>query len=103
MGLRQLYFLIGGLLDRLVYLSYGLAVVLGFIGVKLILEALHHQGVHWAPEVPILVSLGVIIGTLAVTAVASLAKSSRDAREKARTPAAEQDEARVDDNASERV
>jgi tellurite resistance protein TerC len=71
--------------------------------VKLILEALHHQGVHWAPEVPILVSLGVIIGTLAVTAVASLAKSSRDAREKARTPAAEQDEARVDDNASERV
>jgi tellurite resistance protein TerC len=103
MGLRQLYFLIGGLLDRLVYLSYGLAVVLGFIGVKLILEALHHQGVHWAPEVPILVSLGVIIGTRAVTAVASLAKSSRDAREKARTPAAEQDEARVDDNASERV
>jgi tellurite resistance protein TerC len=80
MGLRQLYFLIGGLLDRLVYLSYGLAVVLGFIGVKLILEALHHEGVHWAPEVPILVSLGIIIGTLAVTAVLSLLKSSRDAK-----------------------
>jgi tellurite resistance protein TerC len=77
MGLRQLYFLIGGLLDRLVYLSYGLAVVLGFIGVKLILEALHHEGVSWAPEVPILVSLSVIMGTLAVTAVASLVKSSR--------------------------
>jgi tellurite resistance protein TerC len=103
MGLRQLYFLIGGLLDRLVYLSYGLAVVLGFIGVKLILEALHHQGVHWAPEVPILVSLGVIIGTLAITAVASLAKSSRDAREQTETPAAAQDETPVADEPSERV
>jgi tellurite resistance protein TerC len=103
MGLRQLYFLIGGLLDRLVYLSYGLSVVLGFIGVKLILEALHHQGVHWAPEVPILVSLGVILGTLTITAVASLAKSSRDARVRADTPAAEQDEAPVEDSASERV
>lgn len=82
MGLRQLYFLIGGLLDRLVYLSYGLAFVLGFIGVKLILEALHHRGVAWAPEIPILVSLGIIMGTLTLTAVASLAKS----RER-RTPA----------------
>jgi tellurite resistance protein TerC len=80
MGLRQLYFLIGGLLDRLVYLSYGLAVVLGFIGVKLILEALHHEGVSWAPEVPILVSLGIIVGTLTVTAVVSLLKSARDAK-----------------------
>ena len=75
MGLRQLYFLIGGLLDRLVYLSYGLAIVLGFIGVKLIFEALHHRGVHWAPEIPILVSLGVIVGTLTLTAIASLIKS----------------------------
>jgi tellurite resistance protein TerC len=75
MGLRQLYFLIGGLLDRLVYLSYGLAIVLGFIGVKLIFEALHHRGVHWAPEIPILVSLGVIVGTLSLTAIASLIKS----------------------------
>jgi tellurite resistance protein TerC len=106
MGLRQLYFLIGGLLDRLVYLSYGLAVVLGFIGVKLILEALHHQGVHWAPEVPILVSLGVIIGTLAITAVASLVKSSRDARERTtEMPAADQGEtlAADADETSERV
>ena len=78
MGLRQLYFLIGGLLDRLVYLSYGLAIVLGFIGVKLIFEALHHRGVHWAPEIPILVSLGVIVGTLTLTAVASLIKSRGD-------------------------
>ena len=79
MGLRQLFFLIGGLLDKLVYLSKGLAFILAFIGVKLILEAAHHHGVAWAPEVPILVSLGVIVGTLAVTTVASLAKSRRDA------------------------
>jgi tellurite resistance protein TerC len=79
MGLRQLFFLIGGLLDRLVYLSKGLAFVLAFIGVKLILEAMHHHGVAWAPEVPILVSLGVIVGTLAVTTIASLMKSRRDA------------------------
>nr|BFE88101.1 hypothetical protein GCM10020093_107020 [Planobispora longispora] len=58
MGLRQLFFLIGGLLDRLVYLSKGLAVVLAFIGVKLVLEALHHDGVAWAPEIPITVSSG---------------------------------------------
>ncbi|MEO3788959.1 TerC family protein [Nonomuraea sp. B10E15] len=82
MGLRQLFFLIGGLLDRLVYLSKGLSVVLAFIGVKLILEALHHDGVSWAPEIPIMVSLGVILGTLAVTTVLSLMKSSRDARAK---------------------
>ncbi|MEV0162739.1 TerC family protein [Nonomuraea fuscirosea] len=80
MGLRQLFFLIGGLLDRLVYLSKGLSVVLAFIGVKLILEALHHDGVSWAPEIPIMVSLGVIIGTLAVTTVLSLLKSARDAK-----------------------
>ncbi|GAA3532080.1 TerC family protein [Nonomuraea rosea] len=80
MGLRQLFFLIGGLLDRLVYLSKGLSVVLAFIGVKLILEALHHDGVAWAPEIPILVSLGVILGTLAVTTVLSLLKSARDAK-----------------------
>ncbi|MFG1696313.1 TerC family protein [Nonomuraea sp. NPDC049309] len=87
MGLRQLFFLIGGLLDRLVYLSKGLSVVLAFIGAKLILEALHHDGVSWAPEIPILVSLGVIVGTLAVTTVLSMIKSARDARaEKAEEP-----------------
>ena len=81
MGLRQLYFLIGGLLQRLVYLSYGLAVLLGFIGVKLVLHAMHEnelpfvnggRHIEWAPEIPILVSLGVIVGVLAVTTVASL-------------------------------
>ena len=89
MGLRQLYFLIGGLLNRLVYLSYGLAIILGFIGVKLILEALHTnevpfinggEPVPWAPEIPIWLSLVVIFGTIAVTAVASLAKTRRDVR-----------------------
>jgi tellurite resistance protein TerC len=78
MGLRQLFFLIGGLLDRLVYLSKGLAFILAFIGVKLILEALHLQGVSWAPEIPIPVSLGVIVAALAITTVASLRKSRRD-------------------------
>ena len=89
MGLRQLFFLLGGLLDRLVYLSHGLAVVLGFIGVKLVLHALHTntlpfvnggQHVEWAPEVPIWLSLLVIIGVLAVTTVASLVVSRRRER-----------------------
>jgi len=87
MGLRQLYFLLGGLLERLVYLNIGLAVVLAFIGVKLVLEALHTntisfinggEGFGWAPEIPIWLSLLVILGTLGVATVASLAKSARD-------------------------
>ena len=80
MGLRQLFFLVGGLLDRLVHLSKGLAVVLAFIGVKLIFEAMHHHGVSWAPEIPIVVSLGVIVVTLAITTVWSLHTSRRAAR-----------------------
>ncbi|WP_229400104.1 TerC family protein [Micromonospora okii] len=89
MGLRQLYFLLGGLLDRLIYLSIGLAVVLGFIGVKLVLEALadNHlpflnggEPVGWAPHIPIWLSLVVILGTLLVATIASLIKSSRDRR-----------------------
>jgi tellurite resistance protein TerC len=71
MGLRQLYFLIGGLLKKLVHLSYGLAVILGFIGVKLVLHALHESGVP-VPEISIAVSLGVICGVLIVTTVTSL-------------------------------
>jgi tellurite resistance protein TerC len=72
MGLRQLYFLLDGLLDRLVYLSKGLAVILGFIGVKLVLHAAHEYGAGWAPDLGIAVSLGVIVVTLAVTTVLSL-------------------------------
>jgi len=79
MGLRQLFFLVGGLLDRLIYLSKGLAFVLAFIGLKLIFEALHHHGVSWAPEVPITLSLGVIVLTLVVTTVASLIGTRRRA------------------------
>ncbi len=84
MGLRQLYFLIGGLLQRLIYLSYGLAVLLGFIGVKLVLHAMHEnelpfinggEHIEWAPDIPIWLSLVIIVGTLAVTAVVSLAVS----------------------------
>ena len=86
MGLRQLYFLIGGLLERLIYLSYGLAILLAFIGVKLVLEAMHQnelpfvnggEPISWAPEIPIWLSLVIIIGTLAVTTVVSLAVSRR--------------------------
>jgi tellurite resistance protein TerC len=72
MGLRQLYFLIGGLLNRLVHLSYGLSVILGFIGVKLLLHALHEAGLHGAPEIGTPLSLTVVIGVLAVTTVTSL-------------------------------
>ncbi|BAJ26455.1 MULTISPECIES: TerC family protein [Kitasatospora] len=79
MGLRQLYFLIGGLLTRLVYLSYGLSVILGFIGVKLILHALHESGVH-VPEISIAFSLAFIVVVLAVTTVASLLASRRQDR-----------------------
>jgi tellurite resistance protein TerC len=79
MGLRQLYFLLGGLLDRLVYLNRGLAVILAFIGVKLILEAVHATGFERAPQVPIWLSLAVIAVTMLVTTVASLLKARRDA------------------------
>jgi tellurite resistance protein TerC len=79
MGLRQLYFLIGGLLDRLIYLSYGLAAILGFIGVKLFLEALPSVGVH-GPHISTTLSLAVIGGVLAVTTVASVAVAARRRR-----------------------
>ncbi|MGH3803478.1 MAG: TerC family protein [Pseudonocardiaceae bacterium] len=88
MGLRQLYFLLGGLLDRLVYLSFGLSVILAFIGVKLVLEALHENTLPFVnggqpvpvPTVGIGLSLGVIVGVLALTTVASLLKVRRDER-----------------------
>lgn len=91
MGLRQLYFLLGGLLDRLAYLSIGLGVVLGFIGVKLVLQALAENNlpflngghpISWAPHISIGVSLSVIAGTLTLTAIASLIKARIDDRAK---------------------
>jgi tellurite resistance protein TerC len=86
MGLRQLYFLLGDLLNRLVYLSQGLAFILFFIGVKLLLHALHEnelpfinggEPVH-VPEIPTLMSLAVIVVTLLITLVASLVKDRVD-------------------------
>jgi tellurite resistance protein TerC len=100
LGLRQLFFLIDGLLDRLVYLSYGLAVILGFIGVKLVIHALHKNelpfingGEHVTviPEVPISVSLLVILITLVVTTVASLWRVRADSRERVARDAATTD------------
>ena len=83
LGLRQLYFLIDGLLDRLVYLSYGLAVILAFIGVKLILHALHENNVPFinegqpvnVVEISTGLSLAVILGVLALTVITSLASA----------------------------
>lgn len=83
MGLRQLYFLIGGLLDRLVYLSYGLAAILAFIGVKLVLHALHENTLPFinggeqvtVPEISTGISLLVILGILVIATVASLLRT----------------------------
>jgi tellurite resistance protein TerC len=84
MGLRQLYFLLGGLLKRLVYLSLGLAVILAFIGVKLVLEAQHEntlpfinggRHIEAVPSIPIWLSLTIILGVLAVATVASLLRT----------------------------
>jgi tellurite resistance protein TerC len=82
MGLRQLYFLLGGLVERLVYLSRGLSFILAFIGVKLVLEALHTYDVAWAPEIPIWLSLAVIAGAMAVTTTASMFKARRSPKAK---------------------
>ncbi|CAN2181451.1 TerC Membrane protein TerC, possibly involved in tellurium resistance [Candidatus Nanopelagicaceae bacterium] len=82
MGLRQLYFLLEGLLTRLIYLSKGLSFILAFIGVKMILEALHGNGVE-VPEVSLELSLGVIITTLIITAITSLA-ATRNSSERER-------------------
>ena len=85
MGLRQLYFLIGGLLERIIYLNVGLSVILGFIGLKLIIEALHGSHVDAVgpvhlPQIGIVTSLTFILATLLVTTVASLAKTRLDLR-----------------------
>lgn len=86
MGLRQLYFLLGGLLDRLKYLHYGIAFILAFIGVKLFLHALHEnelpfinggQNVAWAPEISTWASLAVIVAAMAVATVASVVAARR--------------------------
>ncbi|MFD1715768.1 TerC family protein [Amnibacterium flavum] len=87
MGLRQLYFLLGDLIDRLVYLKYGIAFILAFIGVKLFFHALHEnelpfinggEHVEWAPEIGTFTSLGVILASMAIATIASLIKMKRD-------------------------
>ena len=82
LGLRALYFLVSGLLDRLVYLSTGLAAILAFIGVKLVLHFAHLHD-HGVPEISTGLSLTVIAAVLAVTTAASLARVRRDPRRRA--------------------
>ena len=86
MGLRQLYFLLGGLLEKLVYLHYGIAFILAFIGVKLVFHALHENEVffingghpiEWIPDIDTWTSLAVIILSMAVATIASLIKMRR--------------------------
>ncbi len=86
MGLRQMYFLLDGLLDRLVFLPYGLGLILGFIGVKLLLHALHENNLGFinggdnvsVPEIPTQLSLVAIVGILVVTVLLSIWKNKRD-------------------------
>ena len=87
MGLRQLYFLLGDLLDRLRYLHYGIAFILAFIGLKLIFHAMHvnelpfingGEHIEWAPEISTWMSLGVIVASMAVATIASLIASAQD-------------------------
>jgi tellurite resistance protein TerC len=88
LGLRQLYFLIDGLLDRLIYLTYGLAAILAFIGIKLVLHAMHENNVPFinngehidATEISTGLSLGVIVGVLLVTVIASLTSAKGKAQ-----------------------
>ena len=85
-GLRQLFFVVRGLLDRLEHLSKGLSLVLAFIGVKLVLEALHNnnlpllnggRSLSWAPEIPTAVSLAVVVLIVSITAVTSMVSERR--------------------------
>jgi tellurite resistance protein TerC len=83
MGLRQLYFLLEGLLSRLIFLSKGLSFILAFIGAKMIMEAFHGVGIDEIagvniPEVSLEFSLGVIVASLLITAVASLTATRKD-------------------------
>ncbi len=89
MGLRQLYFLLGDLLDRLRYLHYGIAFILAFIGVKLVFHAMHvnelpfingGEHIEWAPEISTWMSLGVIIVAMTVATIASLVASRKEAK-----------------------
>ena len=91
MGLRQLYFLLGGLLDKLEYLKYGIAFILGFIGFKLVSHAMHvnelpfingGKHIYWAPEISTDTSLMVIVGSIVISAAASLISARRKSKNK---------------------
>lgn len=93
MGLRQLYFLLGGLLDRLEYLKYGISFILAFIGFKLITHAMHEndlpfinggEHIEWAPDIDSTTSLLVIVVSIAVSAVVSIVTASRKNKEQAK-------------------
>jgi tellurite resistance protein TerC len=95
MGLRQLYFLVGDLAGALVYLRYGVAVVLAFLGVKLVFHALHSNqlpfvngggNVGWAPEIGTLTTLAVIVAAMALAAVASVVPLRRRSRRSSKGP-----------------
>jgi len=82
MGLRQLYFLIGGLMQRLIYIGKGLSVILGFIGIKLFFHAFHAVDIHEIagikiPDITITQSLSVIVGVLAIATVSSLVVTAK--------------------------
>ena len=82
MGLRQLYFLIGGLMQRLIYIGKGLSVILGFIGVKLLFHAFHAVDIHELggikiPDITITQSLSLIVGVLAISTIASLVVTAK--------------------------
>jgi tellurite resistance protein TerC len=95
MGLRQLYFLLGGLLGRLEYLKYGIAFILAFIGFKLITHAMHEnelpfinggQHIEWAPDIDSITSLVVIVVAIAVSAAVSVIAASQENSKKAKVP-----------------
>jgi tellurite resistance protein TerC len=95
MGLRQLYFLLGGLLDRLEYLKYGIAFILAFIGFKLITHAMHEnelpfinggQHIEWAPNIDSITSLVVIVVAIAVSAAVSVIAANQENAKKAKVP-----------------
>ncbi len=110
LGLRQLYFLLNGLLDKLVYLPYGLAVVLGFIGIKLLLHALHENNLPFinggegfaVPEIGTVTSLVVIVGVLAITAIASLIKEHQMVKNGEKDPNGPQFHIDYDDHGNRR-
>ena len=88
MGLRQVYVLLSRVLDRIVYLNSGLAVICAFIGIKLLLQALHGSGVGWAAIIPAWLSVIVIAAVLVITVAASAASTRRAARQATANPAA---------------